>query len=89
MNEKVITDICIKALKSFNLQTNDSDYPLNIILKGPQKHLKSFHLVLFLMDIESLTEDLELGVDVFDLVESMGDNITVGELISKLSNAEN
>ena len=41
------------------------------------------------MDIESLTEDLELGVDVFDLVESMGDNITVGELISKLSNAEN
>jgi hypothetical protein len=37
------------------------------------------------MEVESLSEHLEIDVDLFDLVESMGDDITVGALISKLS----
>ena len=85
MEENRLIEICIQALEGFNLPTNDYDYPLNVVLKGPTKHLKSFHLVLFLMEVESLTEDLELDVDLFDLVDTMGEDTTVGALIAKLS----
>jgi hypothetical protein len=85
MEKKKLVDICHHALEDFNLQSRAADYPLNIILKGPLKEIKSFQMVLFLMECESALEEGEMEVDLFDLFECMDDNVTVEDLIHELS----
>jgi len=85
MEEKKLIEICNKALQSFNLSTTGLDYPLNVILKGSTRDLKSFQLVLFLMEVESGLEELEVAVDLFDLVGAMGDDVSVIDLVTVLS----
>ena len=81
MEKKKLIDIFHSALKSFNLPSKDEDYPLNVVLKGSLKQIKSFQLVLFLMEVES---KIEVEVDLFDLVESMEVDICVRDLLDQL-----
>ena len=81
MEKDKLRDICYYALDSFNLPSHGEEYPFSINLKGPLKHIKSFQLVLFLMEVES---KLDAEVDLFDLIDSMGGDICGRDLIDRL-----
>ena len=85
MEKKKLVDICYHALEGFNLQPRDEGYPLNVILKGPLKDIKSFQMVLFLMECEAALEKGEIEVDLFDLLECMNENVSIEDLIHELS----
>tara|TARA_B110000238_G_C16029850_1_gene396980 strand:+ start:466 stop:729 length:264 start_codon:yes stop_codon:yes gene_type:complete len=85
MQQNKLLEICKGALQDLKVSSELLENPTIVVLKGSSKHLKSFQLVLFLMEIESKIEDLEIEVDLFNLADSMGDELTLGELIDKLS----
>ena len=78
-----LIDAATAAFKESNIEVNGQNDMLALELVGAKRKIKSFELVVFIMELESQLE-ISDEISIFDLIDDSLPSLTVKQFLEKI-----
>lgn len=84
MKKEELINLMGEVFVNLDIEISDDIKTSNVKLKGINKTIKSFELVIVLMEFEDRLKQIGILSDVFNIVENSPDDITVDQLVGSV-----